>query len=155
MRKNFINPERTKKRINWLGFIVISVYILVLILLIFAVFSAPNPRYSFWSFAAVIWVIPGCVLPYATYLFILRAVLSPTKERAIVLSKTSEDDERWNDGYTVTVKVPILVFQLDSGAQLTSRVSHKLYNSLQCGDTGILIYKKRKSEIFFIDFMRD
>ena len=151
-------PEKTeclKKRFNWIKPIVIIIYLLILLLLIVGILLSPNPRYSFWSLATAFWVIPGCMLPYAAYIFLLRATLPPTKEHAVVLLKTSEDDELFQDGYSITTKEPVIVFRLDSGRQMKSRVSHRLYEALRVGDTGTLILKKNKKDTYFIDFVRD
>ena len=95
------------------------------------------------------------MLPTAAYIFLLRATLPPTKEHAVVLLKTSEDDEYFQNGYSITTKEPVIVFQLDSGRQMKSRVSHRLYEALRVGDTGTLILKTNKKGTYFIDFVRD
>ena len=58
-----------KKRLNRLKFAVITVYLLILLLLIVGILLSPNPKYSLWSAAAVFWVVPGCMLPYAAYVY--------------------------------------------------------------------------------------
>ena len=155
MKNESEKTEFLKKRFNWLKTIVIIIYFLILLLLIVGILLSPNPRYSFWSLATVFWVISGCVLPYAAYIFLLRATLPPTKEHAVVLLKTSEDDELFQDGYSITTKEPVIVFQLDSGRQMKSCVSHKLYKALRVGDAGTLLLKKNKKGTYFIDFVRD
>lgn len=155
MKNESEKSECLKKRFNWLKPTVIIVYLFILLLLIIAILLSPNPRYSFWSLAAIFWVIPGVMLPYAAYIFLLRAMLPSTKEHALVLLKASEDDELFDNGYTITTKEPVIVFRLDRGVQMRSRVSYKLYDSLRVGDTGTLIYKRKKKDTFFIDFVRD
>ena len=47
-----------KKRLNRLKFAVITVYFLILLLLIVGILLSPNPRYSFWSLATLVFFCP-------------------------------------------------------------------------------------------------
>lgn len=77
------------------------------------------------------------------------------KAMCIVLLKSTQEEERWNDGYMISCKNPVLVFEFDNGVRKTLRVPHKVYKSVQCGEAGTLFYKEEKKYTFFIDFIYD
>lgn len=144
-----------KKRFNWLGFILITCYLLVFIIVVLGCIVLQEPMKGLLGFIAILWGIAlAALIPY-TYLSTIRNLLPPKKEHTFIIQKCFQKREMWGDGYPLPYKVPILVFKFENGAQLAFHVSYKLYNSVQCGDTGTLIYKEGKRRTFFIDFMRD
>lgn len=144
-----------KKKFNWLELILISSYVVIFTLIIIAYVLDSEPMNSPWLFVAIIWGVALVVLIPFTHLSIMRYLLPLKKSHVIILLKELQKEQRWNDGYTISCKIPILVFQFDNGARKILRVPFKVYKSVQCGDAGTLFYKEEKKHTFFIDFVHD
>lgn len=144
-----------KKRFNWLELILISSYVVIFVFIVIACALDHEPMNSPWLYGAIIWGVALAVLIPFTHLYTLRYLLPIKKSHVIVLLKTTQEEERWNDGYMISCKNPVLVFEFDNGVRKTLRVPHKVYKSVQCGEAGTLFYKEEKKYTFFIDFIYD
>lgn len=112
-----------------------------------------------WISIATVWGILGAMLSYLGWGYAQRHVLKETKEHAVIILRTTKTERHWRNGHPVTDYIFVLIFEFQVDKQLTiesqNRMFSKLYNALRCGDSGTLIYKKGKRNIYFIDFVRD
>ena len=72
------------------------------------------------------------------------------KRGCVVVYKALEFERKWaSGGYFHHVKVPVLTFELlQSKRQLKFKRSIKHFNSLQIGDAGVIVYKKKNKKLF-------
>ena len=98
----------------------------------------------------------GLLLPLMASIYAARLHLQAIKEDAVVVYKALEFERKWaSGGYFHHVKVPVLTFELlQSKRQLKFKRLIKHFNSLQVGDAGAIIYKKKNEKYFFVDFVR-
>ena len=145
-----------EKKFNWLGLLSIIAYIVILVLLCIATFSRSSPMESVWWLLFCAWIIPGFLLPLMGWIYADRLHLQSIEEDAIVVYKAFEFERKWaSGGYFHNVKVPILTFELlQSKRQLKFKRLIKQFNSLQVGDAGVIIYKKKNEKYFFVNFIR-
>ena len=145
-----------EKKFNWLGLLSIIAYIVILVLLCIATFSRSSPMDSVWWLLFCAWIIPGVLLPLMGWIYADRLHLQSIEEDAIVVYKAFEFERKWaSGGYFHNVKVPVLTFELlQSKRQLKFKRLIKQFNSLQVGDAGVIIYKKKNEKYFFVNFIR-
>lgn len=156
MKNGSEKSEYLKKRFNWLGLLSIIAYTAIFVLLCMATFSGPSPMDSGWWLLLCAWIIPGLLLPLTAWIYADRLHLQAIKEDAVVVYKALEFERKWaSGGYFHHVEVPVLTFELlQSKRQLKFKRLIKHFNSLQVGDAGVIVYKKKNEKCFFVDFVR-
>lgn len=144
-----------KKKFNWLGWIFISLYILILIVLIVFCFYASGAIKAYLYFGVLIFGVSFVWLIPTTYLITLRFILPLEQSLATVYIKHIKTIESYTpaDGYSDDL-IPYIDFLLDDGTRKTCRMTAKKYRLLSSGDRGILYYKEQGKRTFFIDFKK-
>ena len=144
-----------KKRFNWLGLLIIVTYAGVFV---FCIVKAILHTGIWISIATACGLLGAMFLPLG-WGYAQQHSLKEIKEHAVLISRTTKTERHWRNGHPVTDIIPVLVFALQDGKQLTIESKNimfsKLHNALRCGDSGTLTYKKGKKHIYFIDFVRD
>ena len=157
--KNVLGSMLMKKVFNWLGIVIIVVYILLVIFgFIFGrQLDANNNiaiRNIIYSFTALLIIAAFALFPFF-YDWSLGKLLPCYKSEAILVFKqTSVSHWQEPNGADFTTNHYNIAFDLADGSRRVFKVNEKQWNMLLQGEQGILTYKEQGKHTYFIDFKK-
>ena len=145
-----------KKIVNWYGYLLIGLYILILIVLFITCLlvnrtgniSVRNIIYSIttgWS----AFILP---LIYLTLNRTWYKVLPEIRIPALIRIKGWVATTEIVSDTPFTVQKPACTFELPDNRTLTFKIPNEAYKSLEQNDTGVLVYKHQGRWMFFVRF---
>ena len=148
-----------KKRFNWLGWIIVILYVMMIFCLGILTIFFYNKDYIelvYFSFGiTIVAIIIGLAILPGLYNLALGKLLPVQKSIATVVNKQITASHSYSqDGGTTTTYHHFITFYLSDGEILELFVKKKKYYIIFVGEQGLLSYKREGKHKYFIDFER-
>ena len=151
-----------EKKFNWLGWLVILIFVIMDTLLFIVGIALMNNSYNSQEFgvfivsSSLVLVIVGAALMPVWYHWGLGKLLPVRKCTAtVVMRETSVNRTLDANGLETTNVKKFITFDLSNGDRIAFRVPLNIFNKILMGESGLLTYKQQGKHTYFISFERD
>ena len=151
-----------EKKFNWLGWLVILIFVIMDTLLFIVGIALMNNSYNSQEFgvfivsSSLVLVIVGAALMPVWYHWGLGKLLPVRKCTAtVVMRETSVNRTLDANGLETTNVKKFITFDLSNGDRIAFKVPLKKYHAILMGESGLLTYKQQGKHTYFISFERD
>ncbi len=151
-----------EKKFNWLGWLVILIFVIMDTLLFIVGIALMNNSYNSQEFgvfivsSSLVLVIVGAALMPVWYHWGLGKLLPVRKCTAtVVMRETSVNRTLDANGLETTNVKKFITFDLSNGDRIAFKVPVKKYYTILIGESGLLTYKQQGKHTYFISFERD
>lgn len=151
-----------EKKFNWLGWLVILIFVIMDTLLFIVGIALMNSSYNSQEFgvfivsSSLVLVIVGAALMPVWYHWGLGKLLPVRKCTAtVVMRETSVNRTLDANGLETTNVKKFITFDLSNGDRIAFRVRLNIFNKILMGESGLLTYKQQGKHTYFISFERD
>ena len=151
-----------EKKFNWLGWLVILIFVIMDTLLFIVGIALMNNSYNSQEFgvfivsSSLVLVIVGAALMPVWYHWGLGKLLPVRKCTAtVVMRETSVNRTLDANGLETTNVKKFITFDLSNGDRIAFKVPVKKYYTILMGESGLLTYKQQGKHTYFISFERN
>ena len=151
-----------EKKFNWLGWLVILIFVIMDTLLFIVGIALMNNSYNSQEFgvfivsSSLVLVIVGAALMPVWYHWGLGKLLPVRKCTAtVVMRETSVNRTLDANGLETTNVKKFITFDLSNGDRIAFKVPVKKYYTILIGESGLLTYKQQGKHTYFISFERN
>ena len=147
-----------KKVFNWLGWLIVGLFVFFDLLLFFigVILMKNGNEFGVYTIScSLILVIVGAALLPIWYNWALGKLLPIQQDMAtVILKETSVSHSQDATGPELTIIKKFITFELLNGDRLCFKIAIDKYYTILIGECGTLTYKMQGKHTYFIDFKK-